>query len=178
MGWKKLDPDPALAGRSGSIGTQIGCSWCVDYGYYEGMHDGIDPEKVRASLSWRESTLFDERERVVLEYAEAATADARLEVSEELAARLHAHFERCRDRRAGGVGGSGELPLPLQCRPRTAEPGFAEQLRRSSAGQGSCPLTSDGRRRLSSRSGARLLFGIAYRMLGSAADAEDIVQEA
>ena len=52
---------------------QIGCSWCVDYGYYEGMHRGIDPAKVRAVGSWRTSDLFDERERVVLEYAETAT---------------------------------------------------------------------------------------------------------
>ena len=31
-----------------TTGMQIGCSWCVDYGYYEGMHTGIDPAKVRA----------------------------------------------------------------------------------------------------------------------------------
>jgi alkylhydroperoxidase family enzyme len=40
---------------------------------------------------WRESALFDERERVVLEYAESATMTP-AEVSEECADRLHAHF--------------------------------------------------------------------------------------
>ena len=91
MGWKKLDPTLRwLAIQSAS--TQIGCSWCVDYGYFEGMHDGIDPEKVRAASRWRECTLFDERERLVLEYAEAAT-ESPARVTDELAARLHAHFD-------------------------------------------------------------------------------------
>lgn len=90
-GWKKLDPTLRwLAIQSAS--TQIGCSWCVDYGYFEGMHDGIDPEKVRAASQWRECTLFDERERIVLEYAEAAT-ESPARVPDELAARLHAHFD-------------------------------------------------------------------------------------
>ena len=90
-GWKKLDPTLRwLAIQSAS--TQIGCSWCVDYGYFEGMHDGIDPEKVRAASRWRECSLFDERERIVLEYAEAAT-ESPARVPDELAARLHAHFD-------------------------------------------------------------------------------------
>jgi alkylhydroperoxidase family enzyme len=70
---------------------QIGCSWCVDDGYYEGMHRGIDPTKVRAVGSWRTSDLFDARERVVLEYAETATG-CPAEVSEDLADRLRAHL--------------------------------------------------------------------------------------
>jgi alkylhydroperoxidase family enzyme len=91
MGWKKLDPTLRwLAIQSAS--TQIGCSWCVDYGYFEGMHDGIDSEKVRAASRWRECTLFDQRERLVLEYAEAAT-ESPARVPDELAARLHAHFD-------------------------------------------------------------------------------------
>ena len=90
-GWKKLDPTLRwLAIQSAS--TQIGCSWCVDYCYFEGMHDGIDPEKVRAASQWRECTLFDERERIVLEYAEAAT-ESPARVPDELAARLHAQFD-------------------------------------------------------------------------------------
>jgi|SRR5450755_1085141 alkylhydroperoxidase family enzyme len=91
MGWKKLDPTLRwLAIQSAS--TQIGCSWCVDYGYFEGVHDGIDPEKVRAASRWRECTLFDQRERLVLEYAEVATQSP-ARVPDELAARLHAHFD-------------------------------------------------------------------------------------
>jgi alkylhydroperoxidase family enzyme len=89
-GWRKLDPTLRwLAIQAAS--TPIGCSWCVDYGYYEGMHDGIDPAKVRAATQWRESDLFDARERVVLEYAEAATATPAV-VSDELAARVRGHL--------------------------------------------------------------------------------------
>ena len=32
----------------------IGCSWCIDYGYYEGVNKGVSPEKVRAVTTWRD----------------------------------------------------------------------------------------------------------------------------
>jgi alkylhydroperoxidase family enzyme len=90
FGWKKLDPTLRwLAIQATSM--QIGCSWCVDYGYYEGMHRGVDPAKVRAVGHWRTSDLFDGRERVVLEYAEVATGSPGV-VSDELAARVHTHL--------------------------------------------------------------------------------------
>ena len=44
-----------------AVAGEIGCTWCIDFGYYEGMHEGIDPQKVRAVPVWRESVLFDER---------------------------------------------------------------------------------------------------------------------
>ena len=90
FGWKKLDP--TLRWLAVQVAAaRIGCSWCIDYGYYEGMNDGIDPAKVRAAAAWRSSDLFDERERVVLEYAETATG-CPAEVSDELAARIRAHL--------------------------------------------------------------------------------------
>jgi len=90
FGWKKLDPTLRWLALQ-ATGMQIGCSWCVDYGYDEGMHQGIDPAKVRAVGGWRTSDLFDVRERVVLEYAETATGTPG-EVSEELAARVRTHL--------------------------------------------------------------------------------------
>ncbi|HWE65909.1 MAG TPA: carboxymuconolactone decarboxylase family protein [Acidimicrobiales bacterium] len=89
-GWKKLDPTLRWLAVQ-ATGMRIGCSWCTDFGYYEGMNHGIDPAKVRAVANWRDSSLYDERERAVLEYAEAATATP-AEVSDDLAARLHRHF--------------------------------------------------------------------------------------
>jgi alkylhydroperoxidase family enzyme len=90
FGWKKLDPTLRwLAIQATSM--HIGCSWCVDYGYYEGMHQGVDPAKVRAVGTWRTSDLFDERERAVLEYAEVATGSP-VEVSDVLAARVRSHL--------------------------------------------------------------------------------------
>ena len=69
----------------------IGCSWCTDFGYYEGMNQGIDPAKVRAVGQWRDSSLFSEQERAVLEYAEQATRSPAL-VTDELVDTLHRHF--------------------------------------------------------------------------------------
>jgi alkylhydroperoxidase family enzyme len=131
LGWKKLDPTLRwLAVQATSM--QIGCSWCVDYGYYEGMHEGVDPAKVRAVAHWRTSDLFDERERAVLEYAETATG-APAEVSDEVAARVSAHLgdaefvelaawvalENFRSRfnaglglRSQGFAASCDIPLP------------------------------------------------------------------
>lgn len=89
-GWKKLDPTLRWLAIQ-QTGMLIGCSWCTDYGYYEGMNAGIDPRKVRAVAEWRKSALYDERERVVLEYAEQATLTP-AQVSDDLARRLHLHF--------------------------------------------------------------------------------------
>ena len=90
FGWKQLDPTLRWLAVQ-ATGTKIGCSWCIDYGYFEGMHQGVDPAKVRAVSDWRASDLFDERERAVLEYAEVATG-CPAEVSEELAARVRTHL--------------------------------------------------------------------------------------
>jgi alkylhydroperoxidase family enzyme len=90
-GWTKLDP--ALRWLAIQVtAAAIGCSWCIDYGYFESVNEGVDPAKVRAAPDWRASDLFDERERVVLEYAEQATRSP-AEVSDGLAARLHRHFD-------------------------------------------------------------------------------------
>jgi len=73
IGWRKLDEQLCfLAIQLAS--TRIGCSWCVDYGYYETVNRGMDPEKIRGVGQWRQSALYDERERAVLEYTELATA--------------------------------------------------------------------------------------------------------
>jgi len=90
IGWKKLDPTLRWLALQ-AVSSRIGCSWCIDFGFYEGMHGGIDPAKVRAVSDWRTSDLFDDRERAVLEYAETATA-CPAEVPDELAARMRAHL--------------------------------------------------------------------------------------
>ncbi len=90
LGWKKLDPTLRWLAIE-AVSARIGCSWCIDYGYYEGMNEGIDPAKVRSAGDWRSSDVFDERERTVLEYAEVASG-CPAEVTEELAARVRAHL--------------------------------------------------------------------------------------
>ena len=89
--WTVLDPrlrHLAIQAVSGAIG----CSWCIDYGYYLGVQEGIDPAKVRDVGRWRDSDVYDERERLVLEFAERATATPAT-VDDALAARLQEHFD-------------------------------------------------------------------------------------
>jgi len=52
----------------------IGCSWCLDFGYFLAHNEGLDTEKVRQVPRWREADVFTELERDVMEYAEAMTA--------------------------------------------------------------------------------------------------------
>ena len=89
-GWKKLDPHLALLAVQASAGV-IGCSWCTDFGYYENLQRGQDPEKVRDVPVWRQSAVYSEKERVVLEYAEAASATP-VVITDELVERMHQHF--------------------------------------------------------------------------------------
>ena len=70
----------------------VGCEWCLDFGSYLAQRAGMEPEKLQALASWRESPLFDSRERLVLEYAEAITRTP-VEVSDELFARLREQFD-------------------------------------------------------------------------------------
>ncbi len=88
--WSRLDPHLCHLAIQASAGA-IGCSWCIDFGYYEGMEKGIDPDKVGDVPRWRESSVYDDRERAVLEYAEVASATPAA-VSESLFERLHQFF--------------------------------------------------------------------------------------
>jgi alkylhydroperoxidase family enzyme len=89
-GWRRVDPHLRWLAIQASA-AEIGCSWCTDFGYYEGLQQGMDPTKVREVPGWRTSAAFDERERAVLEYAESATATP-ARVTDELVERLHHHF--------------------------------------------------------------------------------------
>src|SRR4051794_29395633 len=71
--WKALDPQLRWLALQ-ATSAAIGCSWCIDYGYFDGMQSGVDPRKVRDVPRWRDSDVYDERERVLLEYAEAVNA--------------------------------------------------------------------------------------------------------
>jgi alkylhydroperoxidase family enzyme len=127
LGWKKLDPTLRWLAVQ-ATGMQIGCSWRVDYGYYKGMHRGIDPAKVRAVGSWRTSNLFEERERVVLEYAETATSNP-AEVSDELAARIRAYLSDAEFVELAAWVALENFRSRFNAGPRPAQPGILGQLR-------------------------------------------------
>lgn len=68
------------------------CRFCVDINSATLLRRGMSEDKLWALEDWRSSALFDERERVALDYAEAVTLSDR-EVDEPLMARLRAHFD-------------------------------------------------------------------------------------
>ena len=71
--WRALDPTLKSYAELASAGT-IGCSWCLDFGYFKAHDEGLDLAKVSEVPRWRESDVFTPLEREVLEYAEAMTA--------------------------------------------------------------------------------------------------------
>lgn len=130
-GWKALDPHLKSYATMAAAGT-IGCSWCLDFGYYLAHEDGLDLAKVREVPRWRESDAFTARERDVMEYAEAMTATPPT-VTDELSERLRAALgeealvelaaivavenQRSRLNAAAGLASQGysdvcEVPLP------------------------------------------------------------------
>jgi alkylhydroperoxidase family enzyme len=56
-----------------AVAAQIGCSWCLDFGYYQAFNEHLDMDKAREVPRWPESTVFSPVERAVLGYAEAMT---------------------------------------------------------------------------------------------------------
>jgi alkylhydroperoxidase family enzyme len=65
----------------------IGCSFCLDFGYFHAHNEGLDVTKAREVPRWRMSDVFTPIERDVMEYAEAMTQTPPT-VTDELSARL------------------------------------------------------------------------------------------
>ena len=53
--------------------SMVGCSFCLDLGYFQAHDQKLDVAKAREVPRWRESTVFTALERDVMEYAEAMT---------------------------------------------------------------------------------------------------------
>lgn len=84
--WDALDPTLKSYAQLASAGV-IGCSWCLDFGYFMAHHDGLDLVKVREVQRWRESDVFEPLEREVLAYAEAMSTTP-MTVTDEMTASL------------------------------------------------------------------------------------------
>ena len=85
-GWDALDPNLKTLAQMASA-AQIGCSWCVDFGWYAAHSEGLDVSRLEELPRWRDSEVFTPLERDVIEYSEAMTATPP-EVTDELAVRL------------------------------------------------------------------------------------------
>jgi AhpD family alkylhydroperoxidase len=91
---RKSSPiDPALRSLVQVRISQINdCEFCVDLNSFLGLGRGLAEDKLRALPLFEDSTLFSEREKAALRYAEAATRSD-LHVDAELVTRLRAHFD-------------------------------------------------------------------------------------
>ncbi len=129
--WKDCDSDlKSLAHMA--VASYVGCSACLDFGYYEAANEGLDLRKASQVPRWRESDVFTELERDVLAYAEAMSTTP-LTVTDEMVASLIEHLgneavveltmmiaienERARFNSAAGLRAQGysdvcEVPMP------------------------------------------------------------------
>jgi alkylhydroperoxidase family enzyme len=70
--WDACDPSLKSFAHM-SVASQIGCSWCLDFGYFQAFNEKLDLDKAREVPRWRESAAFTPLERAVMGYAEAMT---------------------------------------------------------------------------------------------------------
>ena len=84
--WDRLDPDLKSFAHM-AVAALVGCSWCLDFGYFHAHNEGLDEVKASEVPRWRESPVFTALERDVMEYAEAMSSTPPC-VTDELSARL------------------------------------------------------------------------------------------
>lgn len=84
--WNDCDQDLKSYAHM-AVAALIGCSFCLDLGYFQVHNEGLDEAKAREVPRWRESELFTPLEHDVLTYAEAMSQTPPT-VTDELSARL------------------------------------------------------------------------------------------
>jgi alkylhydroperoxidase family enzyme len=84
--WHECDKDLKSYAHMAAA-SLIGCSFCLDLGYFQAHNEGLDEAKAREVPRWRESEVFTPLERDVMEYAEAMSRTPPT-VTDELSARL------------------------------------------------------------------------------------------
>ncbi len=70
-----------------AVASLVGCTWCLDFNYFQAHNENLDLEKAREVPRWRESDVFTPLERDAMEYAEAMSKTPPT-VTDELSARL------------------------------------------------------------------------------------------
>ncbi len=89
--WDRLDRTLKLLAVLTSAAT-IGCSWCMDFGYWVAHGEGVPETKLRDIPRWRDSDAYTEVERLVMAYAEAMSRTP-MEVDDEMVAALREHLD-------------------------------------------------------------------------------------
>jgi alkylhydroperoxidase family enzyme len=70
-----------------AVASRVGCTWCLDFNYFEAHNQDLDLTKAREIPRWRDSGVFTSLEREVLAYAEAMT-ETEPTVTDEMVASL------------------------------------------------------------------------------------------
>ncbi|MBM9478493.1 carboxymuconolactone decarboxylase family protein [Nakamurella flavida] len=71
--WRALDGHLMLLATLAAA-REVGCGWCIDYGFREADRAGLDLAKAQEIGRWRDSPVFSSVERRVVGYAVAMTA--------------------------------------------------------------------------------------------------------
>jgi alkylhydroperoxidase family enzyme len=84
--WDACDPQLKSLAHMAAV-AQVGCSFCLDLGYFQAHNDRLDMEKAREVPRWRQSSVFTPLEREVMAYAEAMSQTPPT-VTDEMSGRL------------------------------------------------------------------------------------------
>jgi AhpD family alkylhydroperoxidase len=90
---RSIELDVRLANLVKVRASQInGCAFCIDMHWKDSRADGESEERMYSLAAWRESPLYDERERAALALTEALTLVAEGGVPDEVWHRARAGF--------------------------------------------------------------------------------------
>lgn len=84
--WDACDEDLKTYAHM-AVASLVGCTWCLDFNYFEARNRGLDLDKAREVPRWRESDVFTPLEREVMAYAEAMS-QTELTVTDAMVERL------------------------------------------------------------------------------------------
>jgi AhpD family alkylhydroperoxidase len=87
------DLDPTIHELVALRASQInGCAFCIDMHWLDAVAGGEEDTRLYGLDAWRESPLYDDRERAALALCEAVTHIDREGVTDEVWAEAQAHF--------------------------------------------------------------------------------------
>ncbi|MFB7595257.1 carboxymuconolactone decarboxylase family protein [Streptomyces sp. NPDC056160] len=86
-GWDAVDPTLKSFAHM-AVAAQVGCSWCLDVGYFQARNENLNLVKASQVPRWREADVFTALERDVMGYAEAMTNTPPTVTDEQYAALL------------------------------------------------------------------------------------------
>ena len=129
-----------------------GCAYCVDMHVKESRHDGLSEQWINLMCVWRESPVYDARERALLGWVDAVTNIAQTGAPDDAFETLKAHFSSEEDRQDHGRDRRHQRLEPARRRlPLAASDGQGgkgclsiKQLRRCASATGAAPESGKG----------------------------------